>query len=766
MTTNPVRITTDLINQSDRNIFLTGRAGTGKTTFLRSLKQNTYKNTIIVAPTGIAAINAGGVTIHSFFQLPFGNYVPKPHAFTEAPGFKMTDPVSLIKQLQIRDKKRQIIRQLDLLIIDEVSMLRADTIDAIDLVLKHIRQRHNEPFGGVQVLFIGDMLQLPPVVKENEWRILKNYYDSMFFFDSLILKKHPPIYIELDKIYRQHDPVFISMLNNIRQGQINPLEIETLNQHYFPFHKTTAEDRTITITTHNKKADDINQNFLNSLKTKEHFYHAEVIDDFPEHQYPIDEKMTLKMGAQIMFIKNDPSGQGLFYNGKIGVISKLTNDEIEVTTEDSTSPILVEKYTWENIRYALNEQTKEIEEKVIGKFIHFPIKLAWAITVHKSQGLTFEKAVLDISESFAPGQIYVALSRLTGLKGLILKSKINFDGLRIDQKVSDYSNQKMEEEQLVPLLESERFNYVVKLILDKFAFIKLFQEIRRHHDLFREHDNALFKDECLDFSIKIFKIMEELLGISDKFDQQIRKFAQYRTEDSFNRIMERCLAAESYFCEKLSELSNMLIEQVDKTATNDELLSYTEELIGIEKLIFDQLKGINTSAAICRNIMFGKEVKIAELYKTEFDDIRTKKLNAIRINAYYEIEKLKNKKTKPRNKKSKEPKPPKPPKPPKEPKIPSHQISYELYLSGKSIEEIAAERNLVFSTILGHLTFYIEKGKIKATDFLSQESIDEILSVLEKLEYKTTTAVREITGDKYSYAEIRIAMATLDEELE
>ncbi|MDD2412036.1 MAG: helix-turn-helix domain-containing protein [Bacteroidales bacterium] len=755
--TNPVKIATDFINQSERNIFLTGRAGTGKTTFLRALKQNTYKNTIVVAPTGIAAINAGGVTIHSFFQLPFGNYVPKPHAFSEAPDFKMTDPISLIKQLQIRDKKRQIIRQLELLIIDEVSMLRADTIDAIDLVLKHVRHRHNEAFGGVQVLFIGDMLQLPPVVKENEWRILKDYYDSMFFFDSLVLKKKPPIYIELDKIFRQHDPVFISMLNNIRQGKINAEEMEILNQHYMPFHKTTHADRTITITTHNKKADDINQNFLDSLISKEFHFYADVEDNFPEHQFPIDERLTLKMGAQVMFIKNDPSGQGLFFNGKIGIISKLSDKTIEVTTEDSDDPIVVEKYTWENIRYELNEQTQEITEVVVGKFTHFPLKLAWAITVHKSQGLTFEKAVLDISESFASGQIYVALSRLTGLKGLILKSKINFDSLKIDQKVSDYSNQKMEEKQLLPILESERFNYVVKLILDKFIMLKLFQEVKLHHERFMENENALFKDECLDFSKLIFKETEELLDVSEKFDKQIRNYAQNRTVQSFDRIMERCLAAESYFSKKLSNVSNLMIERIDETATNEELVDYTEEIINLEKMTFDILQGISSCAAICRNIMFGSEVNIAELCKSEFHVNRSKKLNSIRISALYEIEKIKNKKSKPRKKKTKEP---------KEPKIPSHQISYELYLSGKSIEEIALERGLVHTTIFGHLTLYIKAGKIPATDFLSQDKIDEILNVCRNADYKTATAVREILGDKYSYNEIRIALAAFEQTSE
>ncbi len=749
---NPVKFAADFINQSNRNLFLTGRAGTGKTTFLKELRLSTYKKAVVVAPTGIAAINAGGVTIHSFFQLPFGNFIPRPFQNFESFGFKVNDPVSLIKNLQIRDRKRTLIRQLELLIIDEVSMLRADIIDSIDLVLRHIRKKINIPFGGVQVLFIGDMHQLPPVVKENEWRLLKNYYDSMYFFDSHVLKNNPPIYIELEKIYRQHDPVFISMLNNVRQGDITQRDVELLNQHYIPSFEARSDDHVITITTHNRKADEINQRFLSKLKGKEASYLAEVIDDFPEHQFPIEERLVLKVGAQIMFIKNDPSGQGLFYNGKIGIVKDLSEDQIEVKVEGQDETIFVEKYVWENIRFDLNEQKQEIEEAVIGKYVHYPIKLAWAITVHKSQGLTFEKAILDISESFAPGQIYVALSRLTGLKGLVLKSKINFDILSIDQKVVDFSETKTPKENLLPILEEERFNFVSQMILEKFLFFHLYQEVKRHFEMFSNTETELFKDDYLEFSKGVFESVKEMMDVSDKFDKQIRNLSWTKTQEVFHKIMERCLAADTFFSTRLMYLSEICIQQLKRCAEDEEdSVSYMEDLMGIEKLIFEQLKGIQTCAYICRCIIDHSGIDLKNIFNTDFDREREIQITSLKLITFKEIKRLMGGKKKSKKKSEK--------KEPKIKKVATKDVSYQYFTEGNSIDEIALIRGLSPVTIIAHLTPFVSEGKIDPLKFVSSDKLSIITEVASKMDVQNLSSLKEALGDDYSYNEIKIALA-------
>ncbi len=753
---NPVKFAADFINQSNRNLFLTGRAGTGKTTFLKELRLSTYKKTVVVAPTGIAAINAGGVTIHSFFQLPFGNFIPRPFQNFEAHGFKVNDPVSLIKELQIRDRKRTLIRQLELLIIDEVSMLRADIIDAMDVVLRHIRKKTNIPFGGVQVLFIGDMHQLPPVVKENEWRLLKNYYDSMYFFDSHVLKNNPPIYIELEKIYRQHDPVFISMLNNVRDGEITQRDVELLNQHYIPGYEAKSDDHTITITTHNRKADEINQRFLSKLKGKEFYFMAEVYDEFPEHQYPIEERLILKVGVQVMFIKNDPSGQGLFYNGRIGIVKDLSDEQIEVEVEGQDESIIVEKYVWENIRFELNEQKQEIEEIIIGKYVHYPLKLAWAITVHKSQGLTFEKAILDISDSFATGQIYVALSRLTGLKGLVLKSRINFDNLVVDKKVVDFSETKTPTDNLLPILEEERFNFVTQLILEKFLFFHLYQDIKRHTDMFADAEEGLFKDDYIEFSRGLFISIKEMMEVSEKFDKQIRNLSWTKTKQSFERIMERCLAADKFFSTKLMYLSELCIGQLKRCAEDDdESFSYMEDLMGLEKMIFEQLKGIQTCAYICRCIIDQSQIDLKNIYNTDFDKDREINIASLKMITFKEIKRLMAKKKKSKKKSEAKPKEPKPP------KVPTKDISYQYFTEGNTIEEIATIRGLSPITILGHLIPFISEGKIDPLMFLSAEKLSIITELASKMEVTNLTSLKEVLGDNYSFNEIRIALATL-----
>ncbi len=449
------------INQTNKSIFLTGKAGTGKTTLLRKIVGSTHKQSVIVAPTGIAALNAGGVTIHSFFQLPFATFIPdfKINA-SQNYGLNLESKSSLVHHFKMNGVKKALYKNLELLIIDEVSMLRADVLDAMDWSLRNVR-KVNEPFGGVQVLFIGDLLQLPPVVKPSEWNHLKDYYNGIYFFNSKVVSENPPLYIELEKIYRQNDAHFVEILNNLRNNEITPEDVKHLNQYVNPDFDAIKHEDYITITTHNKDADRINANALEQLAAKEVKYNAEVTGNFPEHLFPIETELALKLGAQVMFVKNDLSPDKRFYNGKMGKIVALDHDEIKVSFPSEKKIITVDKYEWENVQYDLNPATGEVETKTLGTFVHYPLKLAWAITVHKSQGLTFEKAVLDVAKVFVPGQAYVALSRLRSLEGLVLLSPISINGLSNDPKVVQYSKSKVDENYLDKHLDAatHRFLY-------------------------------------------------------------------------------------------------------------------------------------------------------------------------------------------------------------------------------------------------------------------------------------------------------------------
>ncbi len=434
---NIALLASKFINSTNCPVFLTGKAGTGKTTFLKEVVGTSHKNVMVAAPTGVAAINAGGVTLHSLFQLPFGSFVP----VNNPPGeyeitFELNTPKSLLRGHQMNSQRRKLLQELELLIIDEVSMLRADLLDAIDTVLRHIRRQKNLPFGGVQMLFIGDLLQLPPVIREDEARFLSRYYPSLYFFDAKALQYEKLLHIELEKIYRQTDEKFISILNRIRENNLLESDLAFLNEHYHPLFKPAFDDGYIYLTTHNRRADEMNSNALKMLKGKLFSFDARVEDDFTDNLFPVEFTLQLKQDAQVMFIKNDYSGEQLYFNGKIGFVSVISDDEIVVSFKDGSPDATVERYTWENKRFFLNNETGEIEEKIIGKFIHYPIKLAWAITIHKSQGLTFKKAIIDVAGAFAPGQIYVALSRLESLDGLLLSSPLPATGPNPDKDFS------------------------------------------------------------------------------------------------------------------------------------------------------------------------------------------------------------------------------------------------------------------------------------------------------------------------------------------
>ncbi|MCG8564172.1 MAG: AAA family ATPase, partial [Desulfobacterales bacterium] len=423
----------DFVRHTGAHVFLTGKAGTGKTTFLRNLEKTAAKRMIITAPTGVAAINAGGVTLHSFFQLPFGPFVPGGENYQRMAR----------RMFRFSKEKKKIIKSLDLLVIDEISMVRADLLDAVDEVLRRHR-RNDQPFGGVQLLMIGDLHQLSPVAKPQEWELLAPHYDSVYFFSSLALAKTQWVPIELKQIYRQSDPAFIEVLNQVRESRLDENALALLNGRCKPDFKPREGEGYITLTTHNRSADRVNGERLDGLDAPPAYFDAGITGDFPDQVQPAPARLCLKKGAQVMFLRNDPSPEKRYYNGKIGVVSHVSdsdtspNGEVWVDCPDQDTPIKVQAMEWENIQYKVDPETREIRQDVLGKFKQFPLKPAWAVTIHKSQGLTFDRAVIDAEAAFAHGQVYVALRRCKTLEGMVLLSPIPAQGMGTDPAVMDF----------------------------------------------------------------------------------------------------------------------------------------------------------------------------------------------------------------------------------------------------------------------------------------------------------------------------------------
>ena len=562
-----------LISQTNRNIFLTGKAGTGKTTLLHKIIATTYKNTVVAAPTGIAALNAGGVTIHSLFQLPFASFLPTqsaPPIVNEHLRFE--NRISLRKHFQMHKNKQQLIRNMELLIVDEVSMLRADVLDAMDYMLQFIRRNH-EPFGGVQVLFIGDLMQLPPVVKQEEWEVLKQYYKGMYFFQSEVITKHPLLYVELETIYRQTDKLFVSILNHLRENKLTEEDLQLLQPYVKPAFAKQSKDEYVTLTTHNAKADTMNQHAMQQLRTPAFAYEAEVIGDFPEYLYPTDKVIQLKEGARVMFIKNDPSGEHLFFNGKMGTVLSLTEDSVEVLL-DGGQAINVERYVWENLRFRLNETTKDIEEEKLGTFTQYPLRLAWAITIHKSQGLTFEHAIIDASRSFAPGQVYVALSRCKSLEGLVLASPINEDGIINDSRVSDYiSRQQQAAEESIERLPDLKEEYYRTQLLDMFNFADIYNAQQMLNRVLLEHFRS-YPRMTLFHKLVLQNIKTKVIDVAYKWLTVIRHTSV--TDMHSEAFLLRVRRSADYFA---AELKAQIPELLEKTKTLQSQNQRTAELL-------------------------------------------------------------------------------------------------------------------------------------------------------------------------------------------
>ncbi|WP_316746512.1 helix-turn-helix domain-containing protein [Pedobacter gandavensis] len=750
---NPAELAARFVNYTSKHIFLTGKAGTGKTTFLRNLIELTHKKTVIAAPTGIAAINAAGVTIHSLFQLPFGTYLPKaPAADGDHYNQQYNTPKSIVRHLNMTSSKRKVLMDMELLIIDEVSMLRADLLDAIDMVLRYIRRNNTASFGGVQVLFIGDLHQLPPVVKSSEWNLLGQFYNSAYFFDALALQNNPPIYIELEKIYRQADQVFIDLLNNLRNNEVTAQDVALLDQYYQADFKPTVNDKYITLTTHNNKADTLNKDRLNELKASSYLYTAKVENDFSEYAYPAEHILELKKGAQVMFIKNDPTGEQRFFNGKIAVVTELRTDLIEVQAEGTNEKIILEKYTWKNIKYTTDKVTGEIEEELAGTFTQYPLKLAWAITVHKSQGLTFDKAIIDIGSAFAPGQIYVALSRLRSLNGLILTSRISGSGIRQDQNVSFFSKTKENQLSLDTQILTESDAFLRTYLLQCFDLTPLDNYVYEHVHSYTKDINKSAKQKHVKWAGQLLKDLTEVKGNANKFLSQIQRMYAVDTPEGRTALLERTIAAENYFNPIVVGFSKRIFERMELVKQDKQVTAYLTELLEMEALFYDQYKKIRKATA-----MLNSTIKGTEFTKKDVTALMSQEERAATMAKVFAVPgklDFTAKKAKPAAKGKTAA-----PKVEKEPKVDTKEVSLEMLKAGKTLSEIASERKMVIGTIEGHLAFYVAKHEVSAKDIIGKKKLDKILKAIQDLKTLQMNPIREHLGRDYTFGEIKIGVA-------
>ena len=816
-TNHELQLANDFVQYTGCNIFLTGKAGTGKTTFLHNLHKNTAKRMIITAPTGVAAINAGGVTLHSFFQLPFGPFVPG------------SETCERNKQRQFRfsKEKKRIIQSLDLLVIDEISMVRADLLDAVDAVLRRHR-RSNQPFGGVQLLVIGDLHQLSPVAKQDEWDLLQQYYESVYFFSSKALSRTELLTIELKHIYRQSDARFIKLLNQVRDNRLDESSMEDLNQRYIQDFTPGEDQGYITLTTHNRSAESINQTRLDGLSKKEHLFKAEVSGDFPEHNYPTLATLMLKEGAQVMFVRNDPSVEKLYYNGKIGKITKISSKNIGVICSGDKQEIVVEPIIWENIKYTLNEETKEIEEEIIGQFKQYPLKLAWAITIHKSQGLTFEKAIIDAKAAFAHGQIYVALSRCKSLEGMVLSAPLSSKGIETDEAIRRFDENARQNPPSESRLQTAKISYQQQLLLDCFDFSLLRNRLNYLARLLLGNAGVVQVSGVEDIRQLQKKAAEDIFVVSENFKRQLRTiFADGNLPESDAIILGRISKASAWFQEKFTEIFEESVKKLRVETDNTELRKKIgNALTNLKKEIAVKIAGVQccekgfTPSSFLRAVSAAeidftpeKEKKRRPPAYTESDvahpelfralkDWRSCKAKEEKI-AHFQVlhqqvlfqiavclpdntadlRKINGVGKKTIEKYGEElvklvlayrekhgieevvlPEPKKLPKestPAKDaaPPFDTKQTSFDMFNNGLTIARIAQERGLVQSTIEGHLSFFVEKGKLDINKLLSPEKQQAIEKELATDHNNSLSEVKNALGDDYSYGEIKMMLA-------
>lgn len=804
----------DFVKFTNRNIFLTGKAGTGKTTFLHDLKKSLPKRMVVLAPTGVAAINAGGVTIHSFFQLPFHPFIPALYLQGKKP-----DTTNVQNGYKMSREKVNIIRSLDLLVIDEISMVRADLLDAIDSALRRYRN-HNLPFGGVQLLMIGDLQQLAPVVRDDDREILGKYYDEYYFFGSLALKSTDYVTIELKHIYRQNDKVFISLLNKIRESQVDSEVLSELNKRYVPDFDPESNGGYITLTTHNNQAAALNDSKLEKLPGKPHTFKASVRDDFPELSYPNVSELILKTGAQVMFVKNDISRDKLFFNGKIGKVEAFFDDFIVVKCPGDDFSINVEIAEWQNMKYTLNDDTKEIEETVIGTFNQYPLKLAWAITIHKSQGLTFERAVIDARSAFAHGQVYVALSRCRTLEGLVLSTKIDQRCIIDNPSVSDFIKGTEQNHPGQKELADSKKAYQQMLLTDLFNFTSLIRSLSYCHKIIDEHKSIILGNPLEKIEKALSCMRTDIIEVSDKFNLVLTKLFNGEIDAESNALLqERVMKAGEFFSVKLEAalkeiLTNFSVETDNKTVRK----AFKEALERLRKesltkvACLDAVKSgfkvsefldVKAKAAIdapavkthsskttdnasetilhqelFRQLKAWRSMKADEMNLPVYMILHQKTINNLTSNLPQSMNSLKL--VKGMGKKKSEKFGPeilniilqycerenieKPDDNLPEERIPkkikpdTKKTSLDLFREGKTISQIAEERSLSVTTIENHLAHYVGTGDIPVTDFVSKEKCDLITRHFDGSEELRLGPVKEILGEQVSWSEIRFVM--------
>ena len=745
------------INFTNQPVFLTGKAGTGKTTFLKNIIESTHKQTVIVAPTGIAALNAGGVTIHSFFQLPFGGFIPDfANEVYVSNQIKLETKSTLLRHFRHNKKRQQLMRSLELLIIDEVSMLRADLLDAMDWVLRNIR-KNNEPFGGVQVLFIGDLHQLPPVVKQEEWTLLSKYYQGIHFFNALVLQEIAPVYVELTTIYRQQDQVFIDILNSLRNNELNEQSLTVINAKVDPNFDSTEHAGFITLTTHNHKADVINQKALDKLEAKSYAFNAEITGDFPAQIYPLEPVLELKVGAQVMFIKNDLSFEKLYYNGKMATVVSLSEFEVVVECIEDKKRIEIQKYEWENIRYSTSA-SGEIEEEVIGTFVQYPIKLAWAITVHKSQGLTFDKAVLDVSEVFAPGQAYVALSRLRSLDGLVMLKPMRINGLSTDSSIIHYGEQAKASGELREILPIAIKNELYRRLQRTYDWLEMSTKWASLEANFASQSKKSIKGEAYPWLAAQNYAIQATLEPARKFRLQINALFVANAYD-VNKILERVKASVNYFFPILDGVYCSLIKKMMELNREKKSKAIVEELEELEEELLEVILNLKKTEVIVEHLLFNKKLdkktafgedivnyKVARVAKMKHSLIQTTEL-FMATNQDDEDTLFFKKESK---KKAAS----------KEKKKTTTEQTLELLDAGLSIEEIAQKRQLTNSTVITHIAQLVKSEKVELSQVMESETYNYLRRIIGK-EAMSLSAMKELAGEQVTYDDLRLYQAYL-----
>jgi len=716
------------IQQTNKHLFLTGKAGTGKTTFLKYIKEHSFKKMAVVAPTGVAAINAGGVTIHSLLQVPPGIFLPA-HRGLDNFDRRIYNNHTLFKQMRMSADKKELLRELDLLIIDEVSMVRADLLDAIDIILRHVRRQTLVPFGGVQVLYIGDLLQLPPVAINEEWELLKDFYRSPFFFDAHVIQQSPPLYIELKKIYRQRDDAFISILNNIRNNCCTETDLAHLHQYYKPDFTSSQKENFITLTTHNEKAVAINNAELRKLPGKLYQFKAEISGEFNDRSFPAEDVLQLKKDAQIMFIKNDTGENRKYYNGKIGTIDSISENGIQIKFPGETNLLTLEKEEWKNIRYHYHKEKDRIEEEDLGTFTQYPVRLAWAITIHKSQGLTFDKAIIDAGASFAPGQVYVALSRLTSLNGLVLKSRIYSHCIQTDERVLEFVNNELPQEVLHQTLQKEQQQYIRHCMLQGFGWEKLLTLFQEHLEGY-EQRNLPDLNICIAWAGEMIEKTKNLQEISSKFKKQLEQLFEDAQKDNYKNFSARVSAAVHYFIKETEEkLLAPLNEHIERMEIKSKTKKYIKELV----ILRNQVERRKLQLQNLENIS-------KALLESENSESVLKTLEALQKPLIIETS---DKQTTIKNKPQ---------------KGETQRISLKMFKNGNSIMEIAAQRSLAFSTIEGHLAGFVATGEVDVLDIVDEIKLEKILALIDENPALTSTELKRQLGDEFSYSQVKAAM--------